>query len=414
MGRGNGQVQITTRSGTNRYTGTAVWNFRNSELDPNTWANNRQVDPATGKAVQPDWTNDHEYTISFGGPIIRNKTFFFALWDQRIRKEREVDEGIVLTDAARLGIFRFFDGWNPGELRQDRDNNTDAILCDPYRARGRYFGQSGPTQIQRQWDPIQRSRAPMSQRIRHPEARPNGNMVPFTDSDCPGGTALFPAVAPHAWDPLRPVFDPTGFVFRAALKDMPHANWFGANGTTDGLNTASVRWLRTSRSAGNTFGTSNDDDRKQFNIKIDHNFNASHKVAGSYTLERNNAASDLSNWPNGICGDVIRRPHIVSMNFTSTLGPTIVNEARFGFRGNYNQHRRPFETEAGAGLLDLVNSIQGGPDPGTTRNVGAIYPMQIEPTGGAETTASARPMPCTTVLLCTMGTPRGNSPTATR
>ena len=68
LGRGNGQVQITTRSGTNRYTGAGVWNFRNSAFDPNTWANNRQVDPATGKAVQPDWTNDHEYTVEFRWP----------------------------------------------------------------------------------------------------------------------------------------------------------------------------------------------------------------------------------------------------------------------------------------------------------------------------------------------------------
>jgi hypothetical protein len=79
MGRGNGQVQITTRSGTNRYTGSAVWNFRNSAFDPNTWANNRQGRSGDGKAVQPDWTNDHEYTISFGGPIIRNKTFFLCV-----------------------------------------------------------------------------------------------------------------------------------------------------------------------------------------------------------------------------------------------------------------------------------------------------------------------------------------------
>ena len=50
MGRGNGQVQITTRSGTNRYTGAAVWNSRNSKFDPNTWANNRQVDPGNGES----------------------------------------------------------------------------------------------------------------------------------------------------------------------------------------------------------------------------------------------------------------------------------------------------------------------------------------------------------------------------
>jgi hypothetical protein len=33
MGRGNGQVQITTRSGTNRFSGAAVWSIRNSAVE---------------------------------------------------------------------------------------------------------------------------------------------------------------------------------------------------------------------------------------------------------------------------------------------------------------------------------------------------------------------------------------------
>ena len=43
MGRGNGQVQITTRSGTNKYSGAAVWSIANSALDANTWGNNNDV-----------------------------------------------------------------------------------------------------------------------------------------------------------------------------------------------------------------------------------------------------------------------------------------------------------------------------------------------------------------------------------
>src|SRR5437762_39218 len=43
MGRGNGQVQISTRSGTNRFNGSAVWSVQNAALDANTWSNNMQV-----------------------------------------------------------------------------------------------------------------------------------------------------------------------------------------------------------------------------------------------------------------------------------------------------------------------------------------------------------------------------------
>jgi len=77
VGRGNSQIQVQTRSGTNKFHGAAVWNVRNSALDPNTWANNRvQPVPATR-----DWTNLNQYTGSVGGPIVKNKTFFFASYE---------------------------------------------------------------------------------------------------------------------------------------------------------------------------------------------------------------------------------------------------------------------------------------------------------------------------------------------
>ena len=152
---------------------------------------------------------------------------------------------------------------------------------------------------------------------------------------------------------------------------------------TDGLNTASVRWLR-GRSGNSgvntTIATGEDFNRKQFNLKIDHNFNSNHKVSGSYTLERNDSEEGLSNWPNGYAGDIIRRPHILSTNFTSTLGPSLVNEARFGMRYNKTDGRRAWQT--GNPEVDAIASLlSGGADPGITRNTGAIYPVVVGPSG---------------------------------
>src|SRR5678816_918731 len=117
MGRGNGQVQITTRSGTNRFNGSAVWSIRNTALDSNTWSNNNDVDPITGlwSPTVPNWTNQNQITLSYGGPIIRNKTFFFALFDRNFVRTRQTVNGLVLTDTARQGIFRYFDGWTPDD-----------------------------------------------------------------------------------------------------------------------------------------------------------------------------------------------------------------------------------------------------------------------------------------------------------
>src|SRR5437867_3364210 len=90
VGRGNGQIQFLTKSGTNQFRGTGVWNARNSALDANTWNNNRQ-------RIKPDWNNTHEFTGSFGGPIVKNKTFFFALFDGLLVRARTNQNQIVLT-----------------------------------------------------------------------------------------------------------------------------------------------------------------------------------------------------------------------------------------------------------------------------------------------------------------------------
>jgi hypothetical protein len=71
IGRGNAQIQIATKAGTNEYHGGAVWNVQNTALDPNTWENNRND-------VTPPWRNLHQYSGSVGGPIVKNKTFFFV------------------------------------------------------------------------------------------------------------------------------------------------------------------------------------------------------------------------------------------------------------------------------------------------------------------------------------------------
>ena len=113
LGRGNSQVQVQTRSGTNTFRGALVYNIRNSAIEPNTWANNR----AQRKAIVPPWTNLKEYTGSMGGPIVKNKTFFFFLWDGLLPATRNNSQATVLTPCARNGIFRYFDGWKNGNSR---------------------------------------------------------------------------------------------------------------------------------------------------------------------------------------------------------------------------------------------------------------------------------------------------------
>ena len=53
---------------------------------------NAVVDPKTGasKPTIPDWYNVHQLTGSIGGPIVKNKTFFFTLFDDVIVRGRTI------------------------------------------------------------------------------------------------------------------------------------------------------------------------------------------------------------------------------------------------------------------------------------------------------------------------------------
>ena len=61
------------------------------------------IDPKTGgwKATPLDYNNRHQYTLSLGGPIIKNRTFFFGLWDGLINSRRTVQNVTVLTPCAQ-------------------------------------------------------------------------------------------------------------------------------------------------------------------------------------------------------------------------------------------------------------------------------------------------------------------------
>src|SRR6516165_9018100 len=76
FGRGSGQIQMSTRSGTNQFHGSLFWTNRNSKLNANTWSNNVNH---FGK----DYLNGNQFGGRIGGPIIKNKTFFFFLIDDQ-------------------------------------------------------------------------------------------------------------------------------------------------------------------------------------------------------------------------------------------------------------------------------------------------------------------------------------------
>jgi hypothetical protein len=285
---GSSQFQVRTKSGTNEFHGSLVWNNLNSALNANSWENNRV-------GQDKDWFNRNQWTASLGGPVIRNKTFFFFLFDGQRALTKETVEAVVLTQQARQGIFRFFPGVNNGNFDDAVSGSGNTLTAPVVDALGNPLD----------WTQVPEATGPMQ------------SFSVFGDALNPG-------------DPFRTGMDPTGFMTRL-VGDMPLPNaWNGG----DGLNTAIHRWTR--RTTPGTLGTGANPlsfDRHQFNLKVDHDFNSSHRLTGSYIVERRTTKNNvLSPWPNGFDGEGGTEPAVYTLSFTSTLSPNLLNEAKFGRR----------------------------------------------------------------------------------
>src|SRR5262245_21491725 len=106
-GRGSGQVQVSTRSGTNQYRGSLFYTNHNSALDSNTWFNNFN-------GVKTPYSNRNQFGGRLGGPVVKNKTFFFFVYDGQRTLQRANINSPVYTAEARQGIFRYFPGVQNG------------------------------------------------------------------------------------------------------------------------------------------------------------------------------------------------------------------------------------------------------------------------------------------------------------
>jgi hypothetical protein len=71
---GGVQENITTRSGTNQFHGDAAYYWANSDMEANDWFNDN-----TG-APKP-YANANQWGLGGGGPIVKDKTFFFANYE---------------------------------------------------------------------------------------------------------------------------------------------------------------------------------------------------------------------------------------------------------------------------------------------------------------------------------------------
>lgn len=90
-----GVVNMITKAGSNTYAGSAYEYFRNDRFDSKNYFDRDDIPPFTR----------HQFGVSLGGPVIRNKTFFFANYEQFRQRLGLSLLGFVPTARAREGFL---------------------------------------------------------------------------------------------------------------------------------------------------------------------------------------------------------------------------------------------------------------------------------------------------------------------
>jgi len=140
------EVQMVTRRGANDWHGAGYFYHQNDELNANDWFRNRRIDPLTGKTVpNPEW-RDNRYGGRVGGPIWKNRTFFFLHEEERHFFTQSVFQRAVPSDALRAGILKFRIGGVVQAFNLNPTPTLDVAACSsPCNDDDPRIGQMIPT-----------------------------------------------------------------------------------------------------------------------------------------------------------------------------------------------------------------------------------------------------------------------------
>ena len=95
---GGGQFELVTRSGTNQFHGAAVEYHRDTSLEANDWFNNNAGVP------RPPLVRN-QFGGNIGGPILKNKAFFFADYNGR-RDARSIIVDLTVPTGTNTSGYR--------------------------------------------------------------------------------------------------------------------------------------------------------------------------------------------------------------------------------------------------------------------------------------------------------------------
>ena len=389
MGRGAGQVQTTTRSGSNAFHGSGVWNIQNTSLDAREFERKKRGDP-------PNWRNLNDYIVTASGPIIKNRTFFFVSWERQYNVEKQNINARTMTPCARKGIYRWLggvapvfddngvqtgyrnDGWVPGNLIDTPSFAASNRSRPSVKADGTpLYGASqvlnpGSGQMETytsdlNFESIFGDLTPANRALLADPNNPGGaygDCSAMTFDGPNGNFGVLPntywgtGIYARSWDTSGYVQNITyGTPYSAGTVMAPPVNNYDVG---DGLNLGGHRWVYGARGIVTIYGTGGDVERKAISLKIDHNINNDHRVSGTWTYEKQDGDMAQQQWPNeygGYAGAMNRYPQNFMFSLTSTLRPTLLNEARFGYVSQNSYTTDAMHAKYGEEMESVLRSL---------------------------------------------------------
>src|SRR5271155_1225508 len=121
-----GMVNVVTRSGTNKYHGSAFEFIRNNYIDAtNFFSTCTPVAPATTCSAK-DTLHQNQFGGTFGGPILRDRLFAFAAYQRSVSKQLQNSTKAQVPTAANLA-----GDWSVSDGAGCTSNGKALALVDP-------------------------------------------------------------------------------------------------------------------------------------------------------------------------------------------------------------------------------------------------------------------------------------------
>jgi hypothetical protein len=107
FGQANMQLNFVTRRGSNRFHGRVYDDFQNDGLNANSWLNNAITSLDPSNPARKNLLHRNDFGASLGGPILRDKLFFFGSYAELKIPGSYSTSNNLFTQAAQSGNFTY-------------------------------------------------------------------------------------------------------------------------------------------------------------------------------------------------------------------------------------------------------------------------------------------------------------------